>query len=148
MNGGTWRATVHGVAKEVDTTELLNNSNKASVTTDHRLGASNQHKFILAQSGGQKPKVGYTGLKSRCEQGMLLPGLVSSRSWASVLAFHLPPCFSYVLTHGDGRIETQGGLHWAQEAGRGGERDTSAGATKLYAVLSCSVVSDSVTRGL
>ena len=86
MNRGAWWATVHGVAKGSDTTEQLNSSNKASVTTYHKLGPLNQHKFILGQSRGQKTKVGYIGLKSRCQQGTLLPGLVTSRSCAGVLA--------------------------------------------------------------
>ena len=30
MDRGAWQATVHGVAKELDTTELLNNSNNTT----------------------------------------------------------------------------------------------------------------------
>ena len=141
MNRGAWWATVYGVAKGSDTTEQLNSSNKASVTTYHKLRALNQHKFILGQSGGQKTKVGHTGLKSRCQQGTLLPGLVTSRSCAGCRHLHLPACFSHVLTRGEGKIKIQGGPHWAQEEGRG---DTSTGTIEPYAVLSHSVMSHSL----
>ena len=146
MNGGAWRAVVPGVAKELDTTERLSNSNKASVTTYHRLGASNQHKFTLVQSGGQKTKVGYAGLKSRCQQGTLPPGLVT--------AGPVPTCWHLASSSTTMRLIHPYTWRWQDQdprrsplgsgGGERGERDTSAGTVKRYATLSCSVVSDSL----
>ena len=37
MDGGAWRATVHGIAKESDTNEQLNNNNKIYITGQQAL---------------------------------------------------------------------------------------------------------------
>ena len=41
--GGTWRATVHGVAKESDTTEQLNNNNSDNTGTTHPGRSKKEH---------------------------------------------------------------------------------------------------------
>ena len=57
MDRGAWQATIHGVAKEMDMTERLNNNNtqgyKANIDRDHThlmpclIHLASQNKFFL-----------------------------------------------------------------------------------------------------
>ena len=107
--------------------------NKASVTTYHRLGASNRHKFTLVQSGGQKTKVGVTLGLSQGVAGHAPARPCNSRSCARVLHLASSSTTMLLIRPDTWRRQDQD-PRWSplgSGGGERGERDTSAGSAML-----------------